>query len=359
MEVAHYRQTELQMAAEKSEEDLRFWDVDQGVLIFRFSKSFSQVLEMTYSLSDERPKALRKTFQFRVSSFDPVTGRMTVETAPAKLTDAASQPSTFNVQPSTPSASVSQPSTNNPQPPFPNPQPSSLVWIPPGEFLMGSPTEETGRELDEGPQTRVKFPHGFWMGKFEVSQAEYQRLIGTNPSNATGDSARPVERVNWFEAMEYCKRLTKQEENVGRLPNSYAYRLPTEAEWEYACRAGTTSRFSYGDDENGTHLIDYAWFTRNSESITHPVGGKQPNPWGLYDMHGNVWEWCLDRWADALPGGTITNAPTSTTGTLRVARGGSWLYEPKACRSANRDDYSPWDRCSDIGFRIVLAPYER
>jgi formylglycine-generating enzyme required for sulfatase activity len=231
-----------------------------------------------------------------------------------------------------------------------------LVWIPPGEFVMGSPTEEIGRDPDEGPQTRVIIAHGFWMGKCEVTQSEYQKVIGMNPSNETGDANRPVERVSWFDAMEYCKKLTQTGEIQGKLPEGYAYRLPTEAEWEYACRAGTTSRFGYGEDKNATQLAAYAWFSRNSDSMTHPVGTRQPNQWGLHDMHGNVWEWCVDRWEDSLPGGTLTNTVRVASGSLRVARGGSWLYEARACRTANRDDYSPWNRCSDIGFRVVLAP---
>lgn len=231
-----------------------------------------------------------------------------------------------------------------------------LIWISPGEFVMGSPAEENGREQDEGPQTRVIFPKGFWMGKCEVTQGEYQRVMGSNPSNSTGDLARPVEKVSWFEAVDYCAKLTQRTEAAGRLPKGYVFRLPTEAEWEYACRAGTTTRFSYGEDPNGSALEEYGWFTQNSDSTPHPVGTRRPNLWGLYDMHGNVWEWCLDRWDGTLPGGTITNSASAGTGSLRVARGGSWLYEAKACRSANRDDYSPFNRCSDVGFRVVLAP---
>lgn len=232
-----------------------------------------------------------------------------------------------------------------------------MVWIPAGEFIMGSPTDEPGRDQDEGPQTKVTIAQGFWMGKCEVTQAEYQTVMGTNPSNVTEDKTRPVERVNWYEAMEYCTKLTESARTAGKLPKGYAYRLPTEAEWEYACRAGTTTRFSYGDDKGYLQLADYAWFTRNSESMTHPVGTRRPNPWGLFDMHGNVWEWCLDRWEGSLPGGSVTNLAVPAGGPLCVARGGSWLYEGEACRSANRDDYSPSNRCSDIGFRVVLAPY--
>jgi len=221
---------------------------------------------------------------------------------------------------------------------------------------MGSPPDEPGRNLDEGPQTKVVLPQGFWLGRCEVTQAEFQAIMGTNPSNTTDDPNQPVDKVNWHEAMEYCAKLTRQAQAANRLPAGYGYRLPTEAEWEYACRAGTKTRFSFGDDKAETQLTDYAWFLRNSESTPHPVGKKRPNPWGLFDMHGNVWEWCLDRWEGALPGGCVTNNPTAAEGTLRVARGGSWLYDGKACRSANRDDYSPSNRCSDLGFRVALAP---
>jgi formylglycine-generating enzyme required for sulfatase activity len=231
-----------------------------------------------------------------------------------------------------------------------------FVWIPPGQFKLGTPAEEAGRDPDEGPLTHVTIRQGFWMSQHEVTQAEYQRETGLNPSTTVGDPKRPVEKVNWFEAMDYCHKVTQRAEQEGYLPRQHVVRLPTEAEWEYACRSGTTTRFSYGDDLNGTQLSEYAWFTRNSDSATHPAGSKRPNPWGLFDLHGNVWEWCLDRWEDGLPGGSITNAAVSAKGSLRVARGGSWLYEAKACRSGNRDDYSPWDRCSDIGFRVVIAP---
>lgn len=235
---------------------------------------------------------------------------------------------------------------------------AGMVWIPAGTFTMGSPLDEAGRDQDEGPQTRVTLSHGFWMGAHEVTQGEYRTVMGTNPSVDRGSSDLPVEKVSWYDAMEYCARLTKKAQTLGRLPAGCFYRLPTEAEWEYACRAGTTTRFSYGDDRGDLHLGDYAWFTRNSQSATHPVETLRPNPWGLYDMHGNVWEWCLDRWESSLPGGSVTNFPSSAEGPLRVARGGSWLYEAKACRSANRDDYSPSNRCSDVGFRVVLAPMQ-
>jgi eukaryotic-like serine/threonine-protein kinase len=172
-----------------------------------------------------------------------------------------------------------------------------MVWIPPGTFLIGSPEDEVDRSENEGPQTQVTLTQGFWMGKHEVTQGEYLAVVGSNPSYFNGvqgetdygtDLNRPVESVSWDDAVAYCAALTARERAAGRAPMSYAYRLPTEAEWEYACRAGTTTRFSYGDDPGYTHLRDYAWYEGNSERQTHPVGQKLPNPWGLYDMHGNV-----------------------------------------------------------------------
>jgi len=230
-----------------------------------------------------------------------------------------------------------------------------MIWLPPGEFTQGSPIEEKDRDLDEGPQTRVVVPAGFWIGQHEVTQAEYSAVVGQNPSQYLGDPSRPVEKVNWREAVDFCRRLTEREHAAGHLPERYVYRLPTEAEWEYACRAGTTTRFSHGDDPGYSLVMDYAWIDANSSSTSHPVGGKKPNPWGLHDLHGNVWEWCLDTWRGVLPGGTVTNTTTFPEGTLRVARGGSWLYTARFSRSANRDSYGLLNRCSDVGFRLVLA----
>ena len=240
----------------------------------------------------------------------------------------------------------------------PSSAPDRMVWIPPGEAFIGSSSEERDRGLDEGPQTKVVIAQGFWMGKFEVTQREFMAVMGVNPSHYTGDLNRPVDKVSWQEAMEYCSRRAASEEEAGTLPEDFFYRLPTEVEWEYACRAGSTTRFSFGDDQDYARLGAYAWFNVNSGSETHPVGLKKANPWGLHDMYGNVWEWCLDHGNDSGTGVTSSSSSNSRS-SLRGARGGSWLYEGRFCRSANRDAYFPTNRCSDLGFRIVLAPIER
>ncbi len=235
--------------------------------------------------------------------------------------------------------------------PFPG-----MVWIPPGSFTMGSDPGEADRGSDEGPMMEVRLVRGFWMAQHEVTQEAYARVIGNNPSTFTADPQAPVEKVNWHEAMAYCQKLTDEADRSGTLPRGLVFRLPTEAEWEYACRAGSVTRFSYGDDATESDLARYAWYVENSDSSTHAVGQKEPNAWGLYDMHGNVWEWCWDAWQVAYPGGKQRDYRAQKGGWLRVARGGSWLYSAGNCRSANRDDYGPNNRCSDIGFRVVLAP---
>jgi formylglycine-generating enzyme required for sulfatase activity len=234
---------------------------------------------------------------------------------------------------------------------------TNSVWIAPGMFTMGSPSSEVDRYSDEGPQTQVTISQGFVMGKYEVTQAEYQAVMGSNPSYFTGDVKRPVDQVTWDDATNYCGQLTARERSAGRLPTGYAYRLPTEAEWEYACRAGTTTRFSYGDDSGYVQLGNYAWYYSNCGGTTHPVGQKQPNAWGLYDMYGNVWEWCLDWYSGSLPGGSVTDPRGPNTGSRRVFRGGGWCGLGWLCRSAIRNDfYWPGDGDYDLGFRPVLAP---
>ncbi len=239
------------------------------------------------------------------------------------------------------------------QPPE-NPDPQHLVWIPSGTFTMGSPSTEQDRYPEEGPQTVVTLTRGFWMSKYETTQAEYQSVMGSNPSFFAGDTRRPVEQVSWLDATDYCGKLTVRERAAGRLPAGYEYRLPTEAEWEYACRAGTATRFGYGDDPGYTQLGDYAWYHSNRGNTTHPVGVKTPNAWGLYDMHGNVWEGCLD-WYGTYPGGSVTDPLGRNTGSNRVFRGGSWFNIAFYCRSAYRAYDDPSVRYNyGGGFRSVL-----
>jgi formylglycine-generating enzyme required for sulfatase activity len=246
-----------------------------------------------------------------------------------------------------------------------------FVWIPPGSFVMGSPTNEVDRganegpRLDESPQTAVTISRGFWMGKYEVTQGEYLSLMNSNPSyfstnnNYSQDLNRPVEQVSWYDATNYCGQLTQRERTAGRIATNAVYRLPTEAEWEYACRAGTSTRFSYGDDPGYTNLTNYAWYSDNSGFMTHPVGQKLPNPWGLYDMHGNVWEFCQD-WSATYPGGIAIDPQGPATGSFRVDRGGAWgwgyNFGAGSCRSARRDDTLPQDWFQNLGFRVVFAP---
>jgi formylglycine-generating enzyme required for sulfatase activity len=239
--------------------------------------------------------------------------------------------------------------------PTSTPDLTRYAYIPPGTFTMGSPASEQDRSSDEGPQTVVTLTRGFWMGKYEVTQGEYVAMMGSNPSSFTGNLNRPVEQVTWYEATNYCARLTAQERSAGRLPAGWAYRLPTEAEWEYAARAGTTTRFSYGDDPGYAQLGTFAWHVANSGNTTHPVGQKQPNPWGLNDMYGNVWEWCWDWYGGSLPGGSVTDPTGSGSGSDRVLRGGSWFHGGQYCRAARRDGGRPDSRFNDRGFRVVLA----
>jgi formylglycine-generating enzyme required for sulfatase activity len=222
-----------------------------------------------------------------------------------------------------------------------------LVLIRPGKFMMGSPDSEEGHKADEGPQHQVTISKPFYMGVTEVTQAQFEAVMGTNPSKFKGPT-NPVESVTWDEAVEFCRRLS---EKTGKT-----FRLPTEAEWEYACRAGTKTRFSFGDSESV--LGDYAWCTSNSGGKTHPVGQKKPNAWGLYDMHGNVWEWCAD-WFGDYSSGSSTDPQGPGSGGSRVLRGGSWrIGGSGGFRCAYRGSGDPTTRRLDglSGFRCARAP---
>ena len=234
--------------------------------------------------------------------------------------------------------------------------PQQLVWIKPGTFTMGSPSTEEGRKPAEGPQTQVTISRGFWISSSETTQEEYLAVMGSNPSWYIGDLKCPVENVTWSDATNYCGKLTARERTAGRLPADHEYRLPTEAEWEYCCRAGTTTRFSYGDDPGYTLLDEYAcWCLVNSGIRTHPVGQLDPNPWGLFDMHGNVSEWCSDWYSKSLPGGSVTDPRGPNKGTARVVHGGNFGSDGSGCRSSLRYGSGP-GRILTLGFRVVMAP---
>ncbi|MEZ5963821.1 MAG: formylglycine-generating enzyme family protein [Planctomycetota bacterium] len=238
----------------------------------------------------------------------------------------------------------------------------SMIRIEAQEFAMGSPENETGREGDE-TRHRVRITKPYWIGETEVTQGQWREVMGTKPWQGLsytieGDAVAATE-VSWTDAMEFCRKLTERERAAGRLPEGYRYILPTEAEWELACRAGSSSAYCYGDDEG--RLREYAvYLEARSGQNAHAVKQRKANAWGLYDMHGNVWEWCLDQ-AD-YSGGVVTSTyrdgledPYNTGGPQRVFRGGCWLYSAQFCRSAYRLANEPGIAHAGLGFRPVLA----
>ncbi len=225
-----------------------------------------------------------------------------------------------------------------------------FVLIPAGTFTMGSPAGEKDRDVDE-TQHQVTLTRSFYMGRTEVTQGQWKKVMGTEPWKGEsfvqeGDDYPAVE-ISWNDAVEFCKKLSAMENRV--------YRLPTEAEWEYACRGGTKTAFSFGDDEG--ELSKYAWFDGNAwdvdEKYAHQVGQKLPNAFGLHDMHGNVWEWCSDWYAE-YPSGRLTNPRGPDTGSSRVLRGGSWNDVPHVVRCAYRKNLTPGYRFINVGFRLLL-----
>ena len=194
----------------------------------------------------------------------------------------------------------------------------------------------------------VSVPRDFWIGKFEVTQADFAALTGRNPSHFKDCPDCPVEKVSLNDAVAFCAALTERERNAGRVPAGYEYRLPWEVEWEYACLAGSTNRFSFGPSPD--EADPYAWTAENSDAKTHPVGQKQPNAWGLHDMHGNVWEWCLD-WYKPEPG---KPAPPKAD-KYKIFKGGGWNQDAELAGAANKFMMPPANGIHFVGFRIVLA----
>ncbi len=231
-----------------------------------------------------------------------------------------------------------------------------LVLIPKGTFMMGSPESEEGHQENES-QYEVTISKDYYLGVYEVTLAQYLKVMANNPSYFQGDKLKednanhPV-KVSWKSAVYFCKKLSDlpEEKKAGRV-----YRLPTEAEWEYACRAGSKTAYSFG--ESSKSLGEYAWFRGNSNDQTHPVGEKKANAWGLCDMHGNVWEWCSDWYGD-YPKGAVSDPKGPDEGSYRVSRGGSWYFSASLCRSAFRLGYDPSQRPDDDGFRVALSPSE-
>jgi len=227
-----------------------------------------------------------------------------------------------------------------------------FVYIPPGSFMMGSPSSESGRDNDE-KQHRVTLTRGFYMQTTEVTQGQWVEVMGTKPWSGEkyvrDDPGNPAAYVSWNNCRDFIRKLNQME-------GGNKYRLPTEAEWEYACRAGSSTRFCFGDSDS--RLGDYAWYDKNAwnvgEKYAHKVGTKRPNAWGLYDMHGNVYEWCQD-WSGDYSSDSVTDPTGPSSGSYRVNRGGSWSHGAGSCRSADRGGLEPGRRGDDLGFRLSRA----
>jgi formylglycine-generating enzyme len=239
-----------------------------------------------------------------------------------------------------------------------------MLWVNSGTFEMGSPSSEKGRD-DEETLHNVTLTDGFYLGKHEVTQAEWASLMLNNPSDFKGAN-RPVENVSWNDVTSFCEKLTELERKAGRLPAGMAYQLPTEAQWEYACRAGTKTAFSFGDAFGELHRhgnyadvntdFEYSDKAHNDVSEnTSPVGSYKANPWGFHDMHGNVYEWCADWYGD-YPTGAVSDPVGPAGGSSRVLRGGSWGSPANDARSATRLRNGPANSSDALGFRLSLRP---
>ena len=253
----------------------------------------------------------------------------------------------------------------------------TMIWVKPGTFMMGSPGSE---KLPSGTfkipsvltetQHQVTLTKGFYLGKYELTQAQWKKVMGNNPSkwkkvmgnnpSSFKGTDRPVERVSWDDAVAFCKKLTEMEKKAGRVPEGMAYQLPTEAQWEYACRAGTTTAYSWGNTiapSNTNYIARFS--TRDFRSPlrmrTTFVGQYAANPWGFHDMHGNVSEWTAD-WYDDYPSGAVTDPEGPASGSFRVLRGGSWRTGGTNLRSAKRSALLPRIRFDALGFRVGFLP---
>jgi len=246
-----------------------------------------------------------------------------------------------------------------------------LALIPAGKFTMGSPDNEKHRSKNEGPQREVTISKPFYMGVYEVTQEQWTAVMGTTPwkgklwkgKEYTKDGAtHAASWISWEDATDFCKKLSTKTGPSTGLRAGMTVQLPTEAQWEYACRAGSKTRFCYGDDDDYSKLDDYAWWNNNawnigeSERYAHAVGQKKANDFGLYDMHGNVWEWCADWWEDSYANAGKADPTGPASGSYGVLRGGFFLDDRGCCRSACRVNRDPAVGWGDVGFRVVVAP---
>lgn len=232
---------------------------------------------------------------------------------------------------------------------------NKMVWINPGSFVMGFEFTNSFPFPGLGPITDVTLTRGFWMGRYEVTQGEYLAVAGTNPATGPRDLFFPINNVNWHDAQAYCQNLTAKARSDGRIDATLEYRLPTDAEWEYACRAGTTTARFWDPDPLGGYT--HAWLQDSGGNRVHAVGLKRPNPWGLFDMIGNVSELCQDRWREMLPGGQVTDYKGPAVGANRVIRGSSYFDPIDWALSSRRSPVAPQEK-GPFGFRIVLATVE-
>jgi formylglycine-generating enzyme required for sulfatase activity len=224
-----------------------------------------------------------------------------------------------------------------------------MVLIPAGEFMMGSPDSDRSAANDEKPQHRVRITQAFYLGKYPVTQEQWTAVMGENPSHFKGPK-NPVEWVSWEDCQRFLTRLNEK-------PGLGKWQFPTEAQWEYACRAGSTTIFCFGNDESG--LDEYGWYDKTSGGKPHPVGEKKPNAWGLYDMNGSIWQWCLDWYDPGYYAHSPVDDPTGpATGTERVSHGGSWASPARSARSANHGRIEAGHHGTHLGFRAALAPAE-